>query len=508
MQTLCKLDDGTMNDQWQALLDAAVDGIIVADHEGIVGTFNGAAERLFGFKAEEVIGKNVSMLMPEPDHSLHDGYLEHYRRTGERKIIGIGREVLARKRDGTVFPIELSVGEAAQKDGSPSFVGIIRDISDRKRALEALRKERDLTQSYLDLAQVIVVKLDKMGRIVMMNRTGLAILGYKEEELIGQDWFKVCVLPKVEKRSRKVFDRLMAGSTDQVGFFENPVVTKNGEVKFIEWRNAVVRDGGDQISGTMSSGLDLTDRHRTEEEIRQARERLSQFGRLSTIGEMAAGLAHEINQPLTAIAAYTQACRRLIDAGRIDSKELIETASKINTQALRAGDVIRRLRKFVKRTDSGRDVCNCESLIQDVVSLAELDAKSHDMQIVLNNPKTEFLIDVDQTQIQQVVLNLIRNAIDSMEEGRAKDRRVEIEIEEDQDDMIRISVSDQGVGVSDDARQRLFDPFFTTKESGMGLGLPMCRSIIDAHGGKLSFQPNKDVGATFFFTLPRSRGDK
>ncbi len=496
-----KADRTVAQTEWAALLGAAVDAIVVIDHKGVVETFNSAAERMFGYDAAEVVGANVNVLMPASESKAHDGYLARYRDTGQRHIIGVGREVVGRRRDGSTFPVELSVGESYSKEAT-HFVGILRDVSDRHATLRALEEEHALNQRYLDLAQVIMVNLDNTGKITMINRRGLEVFGYKEHELLGQDWFDCCLPEEVVPANRRVFEALMTGDTRPAEFFENPILTRDGEIRVVEWRNSVMRDSFGEIVGSMSSGMDITDRHRQQEEVRQAHDRLSQFGRLSTIGEMAAGLAHEINQPLTAIAAYIQTCRRQLLANTAEPQVLLETAEKINAQALRAGEVIKRLRNFVAHHEDGRCLMDCVDLVKDVMTLAELDAKSHGVRLTIRSPSQPVLVNVDEVQIQQVILNLIRNGIDAMTDTESENRDLILTVDLESKTLAKIAVTDFGSGVSDEAANRLFDPFFTTKPTGMGLGLPMCRSIVDAHGGLLSFERNQPAGTTFFFTLP------
>ena len=358
--------------EWKALLDAAVDAIIVIDHRGRIETFNSAAEVIFGFSAQEVLGKNVSLLMPEPFKSEHDGYLDNYLQTGNARIIGIGREVQGKRQSGSIFPIGLSVGEIPT-DNQPKFVGIIQDITERKRS---------------------------------------------------------------------------------------------------------------------------------EEEIHLIRERLSQFGRLSTLGEMAAGLAHELNQPLTAIATYTQACQRLIESGRSDDDEILATLKKCDAQAQRAGEVIRRLRQFVQKRELGRQEVSCEELIRDLAALAEVDARNNGIPLTIDVAEGLPKIMVDSVQIQQVILNLIRNGIDAMLNMDQNDEGISVLVTKIENDQIKIAVTDHGSGITKEAEKRIFEPFFTTKSSGLGLGLAICQSIITSHGGALSFTKNPSVGTTFHFTLP------
>ena len=358
--------------EWKALLDAAVDAIIVIDHRGRIETFNSAAEVIFGFSAREVLGKNVSLLMPEPYRSEHDGYIGNYLETGNARIIGIGREAQANRKDGSVFPIDLSVGEIPT-DNQPRFVGIVRDITERKRS---------------------------------------------------------------------------------------------------------------------------------EKEKHQTRERLAQFGRLSTLGEMAASLAHELNQPLTAIATYTQACQRLIESGQSDNDEILAALKKCNSQAQRAGEVIRRLRQFVKKRELGRREVSCNDIIRDVAALAEVDARDNGIPLTIDIAKGLPKIMVDAVQIQQVILNLIRNGIDAMMNMEQYDEGISVSVSKSENHNVTIAVTDHGSGITEEAEKMIFQPFFTTKSSGMGLGLAICRSIIESHGGVLNFTKNPSGGTTFFFTVP------
>ena len=358
--------------EWIALLDAAVDAIIVIDHEGRIETFNSAAETMFGLKTSEVLGKNVSQLMPEPFRSEHDGYLHNYLETGNAKIIGLGREVRGRRQSGEIFPIDLSVGKIPAV-GKPKFVGIIRDITNQKQS---------------------------------------------------------------------------------------------------------------------------------EEEVHQIRERLSQFGRLSTLGEMAAGLAHELNQPLAAIAAYTQACQRLIESGQSDDDEILAALRKCDAQAQRAGDVIRRLRHFVQKREQERQEASCEELIRDLATLAEVDARNNRIQLTIDVAEDLPSIKVDSVQIQQVILNLIRNGIDAMLDTDKTNDGISLSVTKIDDERIKFAVTDHGSGITEEAEKKIFEPFFTTKSSGLGLGLAICQSIITSHGGVLSFTNNPTGGTTFYFTLP------
>jgi two-component system, LuxR family, sensor kinase FixL len=361
-----------------AILDTGADAIILIDEHGVVETFNAAAQRLFGYAPAEIIGRPINLLMPEPHRSRHDHYMRRYMETGEKRIIGIGRELEAETRDGARVPIYLAVSEI-RLQGRRRFAGIIRDLSEQHAVREALSEQR---------------------------------------------------------------------------------------------------------------------------------ERLAHVGRLSTMGEMTASIAHEINQPLTAIAMYAQSSLKLIERGSPDLAKLVGALEKLNTQTLRAGAIIERIQRFARTRETQRERVNLNGLLRDLVKLAEGDARLHDVTISFDLQDQLPGLYCDPIQIQQVALNLIRNAIDAMkgidcQAGNA----IFITSRLLPDGLIEVAVADQGPGVSDEQHRLMFKPFHTTKKDGMGLGLSICRTIIVEHGGVLSFRNNPDGGATFFFTLPIDDGD-
>ena len=358
--------------EFQALLDAAVDGVILVDDQGSVQAFNRAAERLFGYPATEVLGANVSILMAEPDRTAHDGYLARFLKTGARHIIGTGREVEARRKDGSVFPVFLSVGAVEGAD-PPRFVGFVQDISFRRRA---------------------------------------------------------------------------------------------------------------------------------EEETHRLQERLTHVSRLATVGEMSAGIAHELNQPLTAVANYAQACDRLLGLPDPDIDEIRGSLKQITTQAVRAGDIIRRLRTLARNDVTKREPTDVNLLIGELTELVQLDAKTHDVHYKLELAEELPLAEVDRAQVQQVILNLVRNALEALRGSSTAPRQVILSTRLLPEGDVGIAVCDNGPGVSQAIAPRLFDPFCTSKPNGTGLGLAISRTIVKAHQGSLDYRPNVPSGACFTVRLP------
>lgn len=355
----------------QSILDTVLDATVVIDASGTMLSFNASAVRQFGYTVEEAIGNNVSMLMPSPYREQHDAYLARYLTTGEKRIIGLDRVVVGRRKDGSTFPMKLAVGEMRQGDRI-YFTGFIRDLT-----------EREESQAMLD----------------------------------------------------------------------------------------------------------------------QARSELARLARLNELGEMASTLAHELNQPLSAIANYVQGCRRMLD--KVDEEHanrmrgaLDETAK----QALRAGDIIRHLREFVTRGETDKGPEDMNHLVEEAGALALVGSRERGIKSVFDFGAGSSMVVADHVQIQQVLINLMRNAVEAMRDSPKKElvvrtRRVS-------PDWLRVEVEDTGPGIADEIAPVLFQPFVTTKPSGMGIGLSISRRIIESHGGELTVTRNAAGGATFAFSLP------
>ncbi len=354
----------------QSILATVPDAMVVIDEGGVMTSFSAAAERLFGWPASEAIGCNVRMLMPEPYRGDHDGYLARYFATGERRVIGLGRIVVGQRRDGSTFPMELSVGEARTGD-TRFFTGFVRDLSERQE---------------------------------------------------------------------------------------------------------------------------------TERRLQELQSELIHVSRLTAMEKMASALAHELNQPLSAIASYVKGSFRLVKAEVIDRERLLDALERAREQALRAGDIIKRLRDFVAKGETERTLESLPRVVEEASLLAMVGAKEHRVHVSFDLDPALSPVLIDKVQVQQVVLNLIRNAIDVLAESIT--RQVRVSVKASSEDCAVVSVADTGPGLAPEIAPQLFQPFMTTKQQGMGVGLSISRSIVEAHGGRIWVDDNPDGGAIFSFSVP------
>jgi two-component system sensor kinase FixL len=484
----------------QALMEAAVDAIVVIDHRGRMQSVNGATSRTFGYRTDELLGENVSVLMAEPDRGRHDEYLARHLETGHTRIIGIGREVTARRRDGSVFPVRLSVGRVPDSV-PPRFIGMMRDVSAEREAAAALKMQRDRANAYLELHDSILIELDPGHRIREINSRGAEMLGASAGGLVGRDWLEFMSGDAERERARFLLTGAHSGGAPREREFD--CNNAAGEACRIQWRCIGLRESDGAPAGWLCSGNDVTARTLAERQSRLAQERLTQVARLATAGEMAAGVAHEINQPLTAITAYARACERYLAMREPDLAEAGDAVRAIASEALRAGEIIRRLRQMV-RLDAPDTRARLEvtELVEELRSLLEADARMHDVRLRLDLPPDLPLVTGNGLHLQQVILNLVRNAFEALLERPAGARQVTVSAAVTADDDVEIRVDDNGPGIDPAIAGRLFDPFSTTKVTGTGLGLAMSRTIVQSHGGTIHSAPLTPHGTRFVVRLP------
>jgi len=358
----------------RSILSTVPDAMVVTDEVGAIMSFSAAAEALFGHTAEDALGQNVSILMSMPDKQRHDGYLQRYRETGEKHIIGNTRSVLARRKNGEIFPVELSVGEA-QGDHGRIFTGFIRDMTERRRA---------------------------------------------------------------------------------------------------------------------------------EERVAELQAELIHVSRVSAMGAMASTLAHELNQPITAVVNYVEGIRNLLADPKAEELPMIhEALDYAGQEALRAGDIVKHLRDFVAHGEVDKTVESLPRLINEAASLGLMGAKNDGVAVSIDLDPEASPVLVDKVQIQQLLINLIRNAIEAMSDSAVRKLTITSGFDPEQEGFVRVSVSDTGPGIPLAIADNMFGAFVSTKAKGMGLGLSICRTIIEANGGSIWVETSAHSGTTFYFTMVR-----
>lgn len=386
------------------------------------------------------------------------------------------------------------------------------------------RLERELSHRNVELESEInrilatmregIFGLDLNGNITFANRAAAQLTGWSEEELVGQAAFASHLRAEQDAPSRSIHSEPYAQVFSQGRRIELECETiwRRDDSSFRASLNCtpVLEDG--EVRGAVIVFRDITQRleaelelQETRMELQKQRQRLAHIERLSTMGEMAAGFAHEVNQPLTAIANYASVSRRLAEREVIDREKLSSALEKMQNQALRASEVIQRLRSFVRKPKTGREIRNPNLVVEEVIKLAEVDSRHNSVPIYFTPGVEGLSICIDDVQIQQVLLNLVRNALESMAHSPHREQGVRIATSSPAPGVVRFSVVDRGEGLADDAEDRLFHPFYTTKDDGMGIGLSVCASIMQDHGGEIGFARNENGGTTFYIDLAAKR---
>ena len=386
----------------------------------------------------------------------------------------------------------------------PRFVGLLRDTTSDHVAIAALKLERDRANAYLELNDSILLSLDCDRRVREVNARGTELLGSPKEDIHGRDWLEFFTDESERGRAGLMLDTAMANGSSREREFDAVI---HGEPRRLYWRCIARRHADGAPAGWLCSGADVTDHARREEHAYLAQDRLTRVARMATLGEMTAGIAHELNQPLTAITTYARACEHYIDMPQPDLEEMREAVREIGAEGLRAGRIISRLRQLVRGDEHHEQVAiDVNSLIDELKILLNADARVHDTRLTVALAPALPRIVGHPIQLQQLVLNLIRNAFEALAEMPPGEREIGLTTVRTGSDEIEIQVTDNGPGVAATIADRLFHPFSTTKSAGTGLGLAISRTIAQAHGGSIECQPVLPHGASFRVRLPATEG--
>ncbi len=492
-----KDDFATADPLSRVLIASAVDGILVVDAEGLIRIFNPACERLFGYASDEVVGKNVMMLVPAMGRVDLGDHIALFSESG-RPIVGNGREAVGLRRNRSTFPMCVSVGSGALEAGN-IFVCIVHSLTNHNLD-DSVREREKRLNSILEVVPDAVVIVDEAGTVNWFSAAASTLFGYKADDVVGKNVSMLIPSPyrgsagrapdappggaiAVEK-GRVVIGRRSDGS-------KFPMEIAIGEIF-----------GGPKRLFT-SFLRDLTKSQGSEQRIVDLQAELLHVSRLSSMGQMSAAIAHELNQPLTAILNYIKAAKRTLlfaGANQLGVARALSNIDKAAAQTLRAGQIIKNLREFVEKRARNRRPEDVAKVFEEAIALAFVGASEKKIKVELEVDADLAAVMIDKIQIQQVLVNLVRNSIEAMQ--ACDKRELHLTASAGEAGFIDVTVHDTGPGMPGRVSQRLFQPFVTTKDSGMGIGLSICQSIVEAHGGRIWLLESNAAGTGFRFQLP------
>ena len=473
------------NERLRSIIDSAVDGIIVIDSRGRIEAFNRGAERLFGYPEAEVIGRNVNMLMPSPDHEAHDGYLSQYLDTGAATIIGVGRQVTGRRRNGTTFPLHLSVGEMSIQ-GERKFTGMLHDLSERMRLDEELRASEARWRSVIDSAVDGIVVIDAHGRIESFNPAAERLFGYEEREVVGRNVNVLMPSPYHEEHDTYLTRHLATGVQKIIGTGREVTGLRRDGTTFPLHLSVgkMMVEGAQRFTGILH---DLSARVRIEKQLVEQTS-------LAKLGEMAAVIAHEVKNPLAGVRGAIQIIGTRLPKDSKDAPIVTEIVARIDT----LNELMKDLLLFARPPKPKLAVVDVGALVTTTANLLRGDPAFEQVEVRVDGEPARALGDAELLKI--VFVNLLVNAAHAMQ-GRGTIHVSLASIA----DMCQIAFTDEGPGIPAEVLEKIFTPFFTTKARGSGLGLPTVRRLIEAHHGTISIACPSAGGTVVTVQLPGER---
>jgi len=539
--------------QLDAVIQTATDGIIIIDQRGSILKVNDAASKLFGYQVEELLGRNINMLMPRNYSEKHDGYLQHYHTTGEKKIIGIGREVEGKRKNDTIFPCYLSISEVRLTE-SVIFTGIVHDLTEQKQIERELISAKEKIEMYFDLANTINVVLDRQAKIINLNHKGLSFVGLKQEEASQLHWFNLILPPGEQLPLQLALVEMMSGDIPLLDSFDTHAIQINGVVKVYSWKNSLLKDTKGEVKGMICSGIDISDLREAEHRIlsmnaelekrvsRRTEELAAAINQLLNINKKLEFEIQERKSAEDALREKEKALRKAYEREKelnnlksrfvsmashefrtplstiLSSAELIEAYNEMGQDAKRVKHILR-IRSAVN---------NLTSILNDFLSLSKLEEGkviSQPMEFVLNDFCDDLLEDIlpllkpgqkvitseenrntviflDHKILKNILLNLFSNAIKYSEQ----DKSIYFEFFMD-DKMLHFSIRDEGIGIPVEEHEYLFTRFFRAHNveniQGTGLGLNIVKRYLELMEGIIQFESTLGVGTRFQISLPR-----
>jgi PAS domain S-box-containing protein len=477
-------------DRFRLVLEAASNGLMMIDRHGRIVLANARAARIFGHSTAELAATPLETLIPG------------VRLAGNRgaALLGLaGREVNGRRKDGTEFPLELGITAMESTDGVTTLVSIV-DMSERRRAEDLLRRERGFLRQVIDIDPNFIFVKDRHGRFTLANRTVAAAYGTTVDDLIGRTDADFNKHPDEVEAFRRDDLRVM-DTRSEIFIAEERITDASGKVHYVQTvkRPLIGADGrADHVLGVSA---DITARKEAERELGVQRNELAHLSRAMMVAELSGSLAHELNQPLSAILSNAQAALRFLENGSTTFDEIGEILRDIVEDDKRAGHVIQGMRLLLTKGEARREAVEVNAMVQDVVRIMHSDIVNAGVNLIVQSGQVPGRVNADRVQLQQVLMNLTINACDAMHGVAPRSRQLRLATRA-QGSMVRIDVEDRGTGIPPEHAAKIFEPFFTTKGHGLGMGLAICRTIVTSHGGRLWAEDAEAGGTVFSFTLP------
>jgi PAS domain S-box-containing protein len=474
--------------------------MVALDRTGKVTMANRKACDVLGYGEDEIMGADWLETVVAPEHR------DHQRRIFEKALAG---DIETVREHETLIVTKEGKGRLVAwynnvvEDARGGVVGMLssgQDITAKRQTEDAFRQLQFRFQALLDHSPSAIFLKDTEGRFVFVNKEFARRGRTRVNDVVGKPDYD-SVDAETARRLEEVDRDIMA--TRQTRHTEIPMMTLDGPRTIMSMKFPILDEKGELI-GIGGIGTDITDHERAKVATQKLQADLAQVLRLGTVGEIASGLAHEINQPLTAVMNYAVGMLRRLRSGGVQPEDTIRVFEIIAEQARRAGDIVRRMRQFVRREGPGFSEANINRAIREAIELVTADAAALGVAIEYDLDESLPPALADAIQVQQAILNLARNALDAMaaETAAVLPRRLSLRTRQTEAGMIEVTVGDTGPGIPERIRSRVFDPFFSTRKGAMGMGLPICRTIITTHGGTLWFTTGADKGTSFHFTLP------
>ena len=487
------IQDEASSNLFENILESMEGGVLAINKDYRIIHFNHSAEEITGLSKNEAVNQDCRQIL-QSELCQEDCPAKQTMESGKTVF---NYEVKLTNKAGDEVPVNVTTSPLFSRDGE--IIGAVenfRDLTKHKGLWGKLRQERNRAQQYLNIAGVIIVAINDEGVVTLINKKGCDVLGYEEEELMGRNWYDLCVPERFRDERKKDFFSLMAGEGEMIEDYENIIVTKSGEERIIAWHNTLITDEEEQVVGTLSSGEDITERKQTEEELIRSE-------KMASLGQLAASVAHEVNNPLAGIMIYVKLMLKKYNDGKLQAEGTDEQLLKMQKELERTTRIIRNLLDFARQSEPSMAPVQINKAVEAALLLVGNQISLENVNLVKTlNPQLP-PVRADFDKIQQVLINIILNATQAMPDGGnlAISTSVAdgIRINNDIRKTVKISISDTGVGIPPENLEKLFNPFFTTKEKGkgVGLGLSVVHGIIQKHNGKIEVESKPNEGTTF-----------